>query len=448
MYVGEPNFQLRRARERVESPFASGKGLTRRELADLINRWMQERKGRTSGVEDTYIGKLEQGAIRWPQDPDRRQAFREVLGVSTDAALGFRRPRRSRPMPADVPPHQSIRPGVDMAAWASHNSSVSTELITPRQPTPIPSMVGIAQVEEVRAAAAVFGGWDALYGGGLVREAVAAQLRYCVGLLNARYSANVRAELFSAVGYLGHVTAFMAFDAYAHDDARRLFEFALFCADEAADWHLRAKVLSSMARQAIWCDDPDVDPRGADDGLTYIELALVRADRLTATERAMLHTARARALAKLGRIQDTAAAVGAADEAFSNSRPVNDPPWMKYYDAAQHAGDTGHALWDTAVAGHFGTDARARLALAAAGHDDGHARARTISQTKLASLVMVTGDPVEAAVLGGQALEWSGSIRSRRAADDLRELRRMATPHETINAVAELTRRIGTTVVV
>jgi len=43
-----------------------------------------------------------------------------------------------------------------------------------------------------------------------------------------------------------------------------------------------------MAFQASWCGDPDA-------GLTCTESALVRAARLTATERTMLHNSRARA---------------------------------------------------------------------------------------------------------------------------------------------------------
>lgn len=439
--MGEPNDRLRRARARVESPQATGEPLTRQELAELVNEWMSVHKGRILELDANYVGKLEQGTIRWPQDPDRREAFRAILGVSTDAELGFRRPRRSRSTVADVDRQQFIRATVGITAGAALGQSAFADLTAPTQPTPVPSVVGMAEVAEVRTAAAVFEGWDAIYGGGLAREAVTAQLRHCVELLNARCSPTVRTELFSAVGYLGHVTAFMAFDAYAHNDARRMFQFALSCAEEAGDWHLRAKVLSSMARQAIWCGDPD-------GGLTFTELAMVRADRLTGTEQAMLHTGRARSLAKLGRIEDTAAAVGTADEAFSEARRGEDPPWMTYYDAAQHDGDTGHALWDTAVAGRFSTEARQRLTRAVKGHDDGYARARAISQTKLASLVMATGDPVEAAALGVQALDWAGPIRSRRAADDLRDLRRLAAPHENTTAVAELTSRIGTAVVV
>jgi hypothetical protein len=29
-----------------------------------------------------------------------------------------------------------------------------------------------------------------------------------------------------------------------------------------------------------------------------------------------------------------------ADEEFSYAEPANDPDWMRYYDAAQHRGDT------------------------------------------------------------------------------------------------------------
>lgn len=436
----EPNDFLRRARERVESPNASGEPLSRQELADLVNAWLFEHKGRNAELTANYIGKLEKGVFHWPQDSDRREAFRAVLGVATDAELGFRRPRRARPTVVNVDRKQFISATVGVAAGAALGGFGFTDLLAPSQPTPVPGVVGMDDVAGVRAAAQAFGSWDAVYGGGLVREAVTAQLRHCVELLSARCSAAVRKEMFSAVGYLGHVCAFMAFDAYAHEDARKMFRFALSCAEESGDWHLRAKVLSSMARQSIWCGQPD-------DGLTYTELALVRADRLTATERAMLHTARARALAKLGRIEDTAAAVGAADEAFADSQPGEDPPWMAYYDRAQHAGDTGHALWDTAVKGHFLSEARARLTLAVHGHDDGHARSRAISQIKLASLVMATGEPEEAASLGGLALDWAGPIRSRRAADDLRDLRHISAPHKGITSVAELTQRIGTAVV-
>jgi hypothetical protein len=316
------------------------------------------------------------------------------------------------------------------------------DLIGHTQPTPVPSVVGQAEVAEVRHAAQAFSELDYRYGGGLLREAVIAQLRHCAELLNARCSDQVRADLFSAVGYLAHVTGFMAFDVCAHEDAHRMFRFSLNCAEESGDWHLRATALSSMGKHAIRYGDPDT-------ALTSLESAMVRAERLTATERASLHTLRAHALAKLGRGQDAARAVGVADEEFSHARPVNAPSYVGRYNAARHAGESGRALWNVAVHhGHFVAEARDRLRTAVTGFGEGVARPLIIDQTKLASLVMATGDPTEAAVIGGQALDAMGTIRSQRAADDMRDLRRFAQPHERRPEVAELIHRIGSAVVV
>ncbi|WP_243789751.1 XRE family transcriptional regulator [Saccharopolyspora gloriosae] len=431
----EANEPLRRARERVESPNASGESLTRQELAELVNAWIYENTGATNvaEIDANYIGKLEQGKIRWPQDEQRRAALRVVLGVATDSELGLRRPRREPPREMGVNRQTFLR--TVGAGAAAVGSARVIDMFAFSEPTPVPSVVGASEVAEVRAIAQTFGTWDARYGGGFVREAVMAQLRFAVQLLNVRCSERTRGELLSAVGYLGHVTGFMAFDAYAHDDARRMFRFALSCAEEVGDWHLRAKILSSMARQSIWCGDPD-------SGLTFAEMALVRSDRLTGTEQAMLHTARARALGKLRRSQDTVMAVGNADDAYARAEPANDPPWMAYYDGAQHAGDTGHALWELAIQGRFVTDAATRLETAVRQHGEAAARSRAISQTKLASLIMVTGDPLEAATLGGGALEAATPLKSHRAADDLRALSGYASAHRDLGEVTALRGRI------
>lgn len=433
--MAERNDRLRRARQHVESPHASGDHLSRQELAELVNAWVYEHTGRVIELDANYVGKLEQGTIRWMRDAERRAAFRAVLGVRTDAELGLRRPRRTRTTVDDVDRQQFLRLGLGAgAAAAGLGPSAIDELLTPAESTTVPSTVGMSHVADVRATAKAFEGWDLRYGSGLVREAVSAQLRHCAQLLDAHCSGRVRAELASAVGDFADTAGYMAFDAYAHEDARRLFRFALLCADAASDWHLRAKVLWSMARQAVWRDDPD-------SGLTLIEHAMVRSDRLTATERAIMHTGRAHALARLGRTEDTIAAVGAADEEFANRHPDADPPSITYYTDAMHAGDTGRAFWTLAVSGRRGTDVMERLNISIAGHGAGRARMR--SQVKLASLVMATGDPAEATELGLHALDAGTGVRSRRAADDLRELRQLCEPHRRRADVAELRNRIG-----
>jgi hypothetical protein len=396
----------------------------------MVNEWIWQQRGRRTELDANYIGKLERGLIRSPQ-ADYRAALRAITGVRTDPELGFRVRRHSSPSVENVDRKEFIRAVIGVGA-AAVSSAPLLELLTPDQATPVPNIVTQADIDGVRTAAQVFGSWDNHYGGGLAREAVIAQLRHSAEMLDSRCPESLRPELFSSVGFLGHVCAMMAFDAYAHDDARRMFRFTQACADEAGDWNLRAKTLSSMARQAIWCGDPD-------QGLTLTEMALVRADRLTATERAMLLAARARALAKLGRVQETLRTVGLADEQFAQADPANDPDWMRYYDQAQHLGDTGHALWDLAVRhGEAEQEASSRLASAVAGHTESYVRSRAMSGIKLASLTMTVGDPQEAAVIGAQALQDARSLRSRRAADDLRDLARRATVFERVDEVAEL----------
>ncbi|MGH3831292.1 MAG: XRE family transcriptional regulator, partial [Pseudonocardiaceae bacterium] len=135
---------------------------------------------------------------------------------------------------------------------------------------------------------------------------------------------------------------------------------------------------------------------------------------------------------------------GTADEHFAHSTPANDPPFMAFYHPAMHAGNTGQALLDLAILGRDPGAATDRLTTAISGYFPGQVRARAITLTKLASLTMATGDPRHATALGTQALDAVGTIRSRRALDDLRELNQHATAHQNISEVAHLRHQIGT----
>ncbi|MFE9244956.1 helix-turn-helix domain-containing protein [Nocardiopsis sp. NPDC006938] len=286
------------------------------------------------------------------------------------------------------------------------------------------SAVTVADITQVHQAATMFSNWDHSYGGSGVRAVVSAQLKWAVELLERNIPAQHHAEVFSAVARLAMVSGFMAFDAYAHTHARTMFTFAAQAAEEAGNWQLRAKVLSHRARQEIWCRNPE-------EGLTFAELGLVRADRLSEVEQAMLHTARARAFAKLQDKQATLAAIGAADEAFNRTERVPPPAWMTYYDQAQHHGDTGHALWDLAVEGlRAPKDAEWRLAAAVHGHPDAYRRSRAISGIKLASLRLRFGDHEQAQSTAVTALSDMGQVHSKRALDDLKELSVTAARHQ------------------
>lgn len=154
-----------------------------------------------------------------------------------------------------------------------------------------------------------------LFGGGLSSEAAAAQLRWAARLLDAEAPGGVRAGLLEAVGNLAGVVAFSAYDIGDQTAAARCFRFALWCADEGGSWELRAATLADMARQALHLGR-------LDDGLSLIEFAQVRADRLTATTRAMLATVRARSLAALDLRAQALAEMARADLFFARSDPT------------------------------------------------------------------------------------------------------------------------------
>ncbi|MGH3711288.1 MAG: XRE family transcriptional regulator, partial [Pseudonocardiaceae bacterium] len=388
-----------------------------------------------------WIGALERGKIRWPREWSR-DALRDILSAPTDAALGFtgdpRSARAAETLEA-VDRQQLIQTGLSLGANALILEGPVAALLEIREPTPTPRRIGATEIEQVRTATATFSSWDFAYGGGSVRDAVMGKLRWAADLRNALCPDELRPELYSAIGGLARRAGYVTFDVGAYEDAHRAFCFALACAEKAEDWDLRAYVLDSMALQAIWTGRPD-------EGLTLAELGLVRADRLTETSQAILHHDRGRALARMRRVNETLTAIGTAEDHFARSTPANDPPFTSYYNAAFLALNTGQALFDLAVLGHSLTQATNRLTAAAAGHTADHARPRAISLTKLASLTMATGDPIQAVTIGHAAVDAAEAIHSGRVIDDLRELARYADAHQHLAEVADLRYRISTVV--
>ncbi|HET8619741.1 MAG TPA: hypothetical protein VFM27_12325 [Acidimicrobiales bacterium] len=418
------NEALVRARLALASPTRPLHPMSRRELAELVRTYIWDAHRRRIALDENYIGKLERNDVRWPGDI-YREALRAVLGAATDADLGFHPPGGRRA--AAGPSGPSAR---------TPTALVSATLVDVLGPAPVPRRVGPPEIDQIWGAAHAFHRWDNLYGGA-ARDGPVAQLRWAVGLLRAgSCPPELRPELLSAIAYLAHTCGFMAFDGLAFDDARRLLGFGVACAEEADDWHLRARLLGTSARLETWVGQ-------LDRGLTHAHLALVRSDRLTATERAMLHSLEARALARMQHTQDALAAVGRADDEFAGRDPAEDPPWMVYYDVAQHAGDVGAALLDLTLAGSGASAvARARYATAIDRRRPELARSLALSRVGLAKVIMVTGDPAEAAQAGHAALDAATSIRSGRLADDLAHLGRLAEPHQDRADVDELRERI------
>jgi transcriptional regulator with XRE-family HTH domain len=413
-------------------------GLSRQELAELVNAWAWEHHKKTEYHRANWVGQLERGKIRWPGKVSR-EALRAILGVSTDAALGFVNDRSARAAVKleNVDRRQFLHTPVGVGALAVLGPVAA--LLASTESTPTPTRVGATDIEQIRTATQVFESWGDVYGGGLLRETVMGQLRCSAGFLHATCPDQLHPELHSALGDLADVAGHMAVDANADEQARRVFGFALARAEEADDWPLRAQILSSMAQHAVRTGQPD-------EGLTLAEHGLVRPDRLTAAGRSVLHTIRGRALARMRRVNEALTAIGTADDHFAHITPDNEPPFMAFYNDARHAQFTGRPLADLAILGHDPGKATDRLTAATAGHPDGNPRSRAFCQTKLASLTMATGDPIHAAALGHAALDTAGTLRSRQVTDELRELARYAAEHRHLDEVAYLRHRIATLV--
>jgi transcriptional regulator with XRE-family HTH domain len=431
------NDLFRAARQRTASLTSPDVCLSRQELAELVNAWVWDHHEKVVEHSANYIGQLECGKIRWPGKVSR-EALRAILGVSTDAALGFVNARSARAAVKleNVDRRQFFHAPLHLGALAALGSVA--ELLADTEPILIPTRVGATEIEQIRTATRVFESWSGTYGGGVVRETVMGQLRWSAGLLKATCPDPLRPELFSALGDLADVAGYLAGDAGAAEQAGRVYRFALFCAEEADDWPLRAEILSSMAHHAIWTGRPD-------DGLTLAEQGLVRPDRLTSASRSMLHTDRGHALVKMRRVSETLTAIGTADDHFAHFTPDNEPPCVAFYDDARHAQCTGQPLAELAILGRDPGAATDRLAAAAAGHT-ANTRARAVCLAKLASLTMATGDPLHAATIGHETLDVAASLRSRGVTDALRELARYAAAHQHSDEVAHLRQRIATLV--
>ncbi|MFC5055391.1 XRE family transcriptional regulator [Saccharothrix xinjiangensis] len=383
--------------------------MSRRELAEAVNTWLWRATGKRYSLDAHTLARYERGAVRWPGE-HYRAGLRHVLGVDTDAELGFRVTSTVSGVPSRPTPDLS-RFGAEVELGVGAREFVDRIVVD----TPSPAGVGWVDVEQVRAITTALAAVENLFGGALAGQAAAGHLRWSAGLVDARAEQVVKEALFEAVGNLAGVVAFSAFDSGDHSAADDCFRFALWCAGRGRSWALRAATLADMARQAAYLGN-------VDDALSLVELAQVRADRLSGTAQAMLSSLRARLLAQLRRVSEAVAEVDRADAHFAARRPEDDPPWLTYYDDAEHQGTTGRALIPVAIAERDPGHAAERLATAVRLHGSDYPRSRAFSRIRLASLTMSVGDPVEAAVIGGEALDDATSLRSRRVVGELRAL--------------------------
>lgn len=435
--LGDLNDLLRAAREVAV--------LTQGQLAELANMQVEEETGKPGAMDADYISKLERGIHRWP-NRDYRAALRHVLGRGSDAELGFFSTRcraatvgRS-PWQAnggdDVKRQIFVRSLAGSVAGLAFSDPIK-EFLGGAVGSGIQRHVGVADADQVRHLARMFADQDHMVGGGWSSQAVVAQLHTSAELLHGRFSQEaVRQHFFSAIAELADIAGGMCFDAGSHQQAERCFRFAVACATEGGDWAMRCKALSGLSNLAV-------HQGRTDDALSFSEMALVRADRLTPLVRAVMHTRHARALGLSGShwTADCMTAVHQAEDYFT-ARNGDEPGWIIYYSPAHLERDLGRALLYLAVNGGEYTHAQHRLSTAMESFPKQTSRGKVLTIANLAHLTMARDDPAHAVTLGHEALDSMGPIRSDRVLDAFRRMRTAAQQHRTMPEVRELNQRV------
>ncbi|MGQ0777071.1 MAG: hypothetical protein ACT4NY_22095 [Pseudonocardiales bacterium] len=219
----------------------------------------------------------------------------------------------------------------------------------------------------------------------------------------------------------------MSFDCGDHFAARRFFLVALQLAAEAGDVQQRVHTLTSAARQALWLDRNDLS-------LDLMRLAHGDDRLLSPVARATLTIVEARAIGREADVAAVVRTIGQADELFGQrAADPDDSTWAWYYNDAQMTGERGEALFDAAMRAsdaRIATMAENRLQSGYDLHPAEAARPRSFNLIRVSCLVLRFDDPHRGLGLAEQALGEAALLRSKRIADDVRMLAKIAAPLE------------------
>jgi hypothetical protein len=275
-----------------------------------------------------------------------------------------------------------------------------------------PRRVALGDVQHVEATTAAFRDWDNLFGGGLSRGAVVAQLRGVVRMHEASVTPDVRTALHRATADLGSLAAWMTYDVEDHHAARPLWMLALRSAKQADDTELLAEVLGNLAHQSLHLGRPD-------EALRLVKIARTAVEDADAppspSVHCMLAAMQAWCHAAVGRLQPCLHAIGEAEALFIDVDPTTAPPWLRYFDEAELAALTGHSYH--LLAGYHPNTAElaaVRLQAAVNGFDSQYIRSKALNLTGLAATHFRRGDIDAAVGAGDEALDLVPQLTSSR----------------------------------
>ncbi|MFJ8580040.1 hypothetical protein [Micromonospora sp. NPDC093277] len=420
-----PNALLTKARQRLPSPQRPGQCMSRAELADNVNaalhRLYPHRNLTAHYVDHRWIGKLERGEHRWPNE-ERRAGLRHVLGVANDAAIGLYSPRRT-----------STATSADHDRAAPDTASLTDllpvgDLLQAVMPT-TGRRIGhtavsdlAARVHRLRLAD------DVLAGGDLVVPAFR-ELRAALTLYReTSHTELVGHGLLVQVGELAQIAGWIASDAGFTVLAERAYRLGASAARQAGDRSLAANLVGSLAyqhantgreREAVDLTQAALDEAGPE---APAEVRALFLDRV------------AWANARVDDPQPALRALGEAHEALLRQREGEAPRWA--YWVSDDELDIMDARVFTEL--HRPLKALPLLSMALEGYDATHAREMALYLSWLVVAYADANEPEAAARAAARMLDLTEDLPSARTGDRARLVMQRMIPFQDVPEVRAL----------
>lgn len=244
-------------------------------------------------------------------------------------------------------------------------------------------------------------------------------------LTDGRYSPALGQRLHALAAHLSQTVAWHRFDHGLHGEASRFWIAGLQSAHAAGDRDMGAALLSDLAYQASWREDPGTAAR-----------ILARAQSRTQhpAARSLLQLRLARALAAQGERSATLRALNAAEHLLNTPTPDPVPAWCSWLSAADLAVDSGRCLLDLGDT----TQAHRLIAEGQALLPPSRDKTRGVFLAYRAQGHLIRQEPEAAAADALEALELAERIGAPRCVQLVHDLVPAFAPYRAAEGVPEL----------
>ncbi|MEU8364362.1 hypothetical protein AB0C27_50925 [Nonomuraea sp. NPDC048882] len=274
--------------------------------------------------------------------------------------------------------------------------------------------VGVWDVHTVRITTEIFANMGFQFGGGHARSALIQYYnREVVPMLDGKFTEAVGRSLYAAAAEITELVAWTAYDLGRHGLAQRYFLQGLRLAQASGDRMMGGLLLADMSHQANYL------------GRYNQAIQLARAaqegckDVSTATPMALFYAMEARAHAGNGDEAQCARALLQAEQYFSKRRAEDDPPWSRYFDAAELASEGAHCYRDLRIP----SQAMQFVGQAVDLCDPMYVRTLAFDRLVQAASYVHMGQPAKAALVALEAIHLAGPLKSERYLRYIRDLK-------------------------